>query len=125
MENQKKRFVPSPPSPPNTPSLPKTAGTPGTPDTPGLPATPETPIASGTGSMPADSPQMGPGPMAFDLPAMPSMPPMPHSGFKGLNMGGIMEKHMEHHKNHHLDENGECKPHLKKVGLEIMKKYME
>ena len=125
MENLKRHLIPSPPNTPDTPVMPDLAAEPETPNTAD---TPDARDAEGTGSTPGDVPQMSIGENAFQLPSMPPMPPMPTMptiSLEGFKMAGFMEEQMEHHKKHHLDANGDCKPHLKEEGFKFMKKFMD
>ena len=58
------------------------------------------------------------------MPKMQNMTNMPDTSLEGFDMNTFMADQMEHHKTHHLDENGDCKPHLKEEGLKYMKKFM-
>jgi len=130
MENQKKPAIPVPPKTPATPSI---AGTPGTPSTAGVPGTPVTAGPPSAGSLPASSPAPVGDNAAAKMPKMPKMPKlpkmqnttkMPDTSIDQFAMSKFMEMQMEHHKTHHLDANGDCKPHLKKEGFKYYKKYM-
>jgi len=59
-----------------------------------------------------------------NMPKMQNVQKMPNINLDNFKMSKFMEEQMDHHKKHHLDENGDCKPHLKKEGFKYYKKYM-
>lgn len=62
---------------------------------------------------------------------MPNMPKMqadlkgPKIDMDAFKMSKFLEIQMDHHKRKHVDEKGDCKPHLKEEGFKYYKKYME
>jgi hypothetical protein len=67
-------------------------------------------------------PKMGGGMSSFKFPGLPSTP---NRDGRDFQISDFMEEQMNHHKTHHLDENGNCKPHLKEKGMKFMKDFME
>lgn len=85
-----------------------------------IPAPPEGPKA---GSMPGKLEAAASGKNAKKLSEKPDMPDV---GFTGFKMVENMKNQLwEHHEKHHLDANGEFKPHLVEKGMKLMKKFMK
>ena len=145
--------LPATPGTAATPGTPVTAATPGTPGTAATPGTPPTPVTPDADTMPGSSPAAATGgedqdkthltpsmpsmpglkgaPNIFSFGKMPGMPKMqnnlqsPDTDPGAFEMSKFFEIQMDHHKRKHLDEKGNCKPHLKEEGFKYYKKYME
>ena len=48
---------------------------------------------------------------------------MPNVNMDQFKMSKFFEMQMEHHRTHHLEPNGDCKPHLKEEGWKYYEKY--